>query len=83
MTGRNIVAVLAALLLAAVASGQTGDLPTIAGIVAASGDGFDDDNSDFDILLAAVVVAELVEVLKSFVNQLRDLFPVLACLFDQ
>lgn len=33
---------------------------TIAEIVAASGDGFDDDNGDFDMLLAALTAADLV-----------------------
>ena len=37
--------------------------PTIAGIVAASGEGFDSDGGDFDILLAAVDAAGLTEAL--------------------
>ena len=39
-------------------------LPTIAGIVAASGDGFDSNDQDFDILLQAVQTAGLVDALN-------------------
>ncbi|RBI83252.1 hypothetical protein DRV85_16765 [Rhodosalinus halophilus] len=39
------------------------DAPSLAGIVAASGAGFDDDGSDFDILLAAVQTAGLTAAL--------------------
>lgn len=39
--------------------------PTIAGIVAASGSGFDDRGGDYDVLLAAVSVADLVGVLDN------------------
>ncbi|MGD1944636.1 MAG: fasciclin domain-containing protein [Leptolyngbyaceae cyanobacterium] len=39
-------------------------LPTIAGIVAASGDGFDRNDQDFDILLQAVQTAGLVDALN-------------------
>lgn len=39
--------------------------PTIAGIVAASGDGFDTNGDDYDVLLAAVQAAGLVEVLDT------------------
>ena len=39
-------------------------LPTIAGIVAASGDGFDSNDQDFDILLQAVQTAGLVDTLN-------------------
>ena len=39
--------------------------PTIAGLVAASGDDFDDNPDDFDILLAAVTAADLVGALDA------------------
>lgn len=39
-------------------------LPTIAGIVASSGDGFDDNDGDFDMLLAAAKAAGLVDALN-------------------
>ena len=39
------------------------DVPTITGTVAASGPGFDNDNTDFDLLLASVVTAGLDGVL--------------------
>jgi serralysin len=39
--------------------------PTIAGIVASSGSGFDTTGSDFDVLLAAVSAADLVETLDT------------------
>lgn len=38
---------------------------TIAGIVAASGDGFDQDVGDFDVLLAALQAADLVDALSN------------------
>ncbi|MBM7070161.1 fasciclin domain-containing protein [Actibacterium sp. 188UL27-1] len=41
------------------------DAPTLAGIVAANGAGFDDNGGDFDILLAAVNLAGLTETLDS------------------
>lgn len=41
------------------------ELPTIAGIVAASGGTFDQDNTDFDLLLNAVQAAGLVGVLDN------------------
>lgn len=40
------------------------DAPSIAGIVAASGSGFDTNNADFDILLQAVTTANLVGALS-------------------
>ena len=39
------------------------NLPTIAGIVSQSGDGFDNNSQDFDILLEALETADLVEAL--------------------
>ncbi len=39
------------------------DAPSITGIVAASGEGFDDNNADYDILLEAVKTAGLAETL--------------------
>ena len=41
------------------------DAPTITGLVAASGMGTDDDNTDFDILLAAVQTAGLGDLLNT------------------
>ncbi|MEM9060739.1 MAG: fasciclin domain-containing protein [Pseudomonadota bacterium] len=41
------------------------DVPSITGLVAASGDGPDDDNTDFDLLLAAVQTALLADVLDT------------------
>ncbi len=41
------------------------ELPTIAGIVASSGDGFDDISTDFDILLKAAQTANLVGALDN------------------
>ncbi|WP_342077705.1 fasciclin domain-containing protein [Yoonia sp. SS1-5] len=41
------------------------DAPSITDIVAASGEGFDDNNADFDILLEAVKTAGLAETLAS------------------
>ncbi|MEM1159889.1 MAG: fasciclin domain-containing protein [Pseudomonadota bacterium] len=41
------------------------DAPTIAGIVAASGAGPDENNADFDLLLAALQTANLVDVLDT------------------
>ncbi|MEM9926339.1 MAG: fasciclin domain-containing protein [Cyanobacteria bacterium P01_D01_bin.50] len=41
------------------------NLPTIAGIVSQSGDGFDNNSSDFDILLEALKTADLVEALDN------------------
>ena len=41
------------------------DPASIAGIVAASGDGFDSNGGDFDVLLAAVSTAGLVETLDT------------------
>ncbi len=63
------------------------DAPTIAGIVASSGDGFDADGTDFDILLKAAQTADLVGALDdetadltafaptdtAFINLARDL----------
>jgi uncharacterized surface protein with fasciclin (FAS1) repeats len=46
-------------------AGAKPDRPTIAGIVASSGDGFDRKGRDYDVLLAAVETAGLVEVLDS------------------
>ncbi|MEM6437331.1 MAG: fasciclin domain-containing protein [Cyanobacteria bacterium P01_A01_bin.123] len=40
-------------------------MATISGIVASSGDGFDDNNQDFDILLRALQSANLVEALDN------------------
>lgn len=51
---------------AGAAARQTEDgQPSIAGIVAASGSGFDTTGADFDVLLAAVSAAGLVETLDS------------------
>ena len=61
--------------------------PTIAGIVASSGDGFDANGGDYDVLLAAVTAAGLVDTLdtpgldvtvwapkdRAFVKTARDL----------
>ncbi len=41
------------------------DVPTITGLVAASGDGPDDDNTDFDLLLASVQAAGLADTLDA------------------
>lgn len=68
-------------------AGATSGRPTIAGVVASSGDGFDTRGSDYDILLAAVQAADLVETLdtaglnvtvwapndRAFVTTARDL----------
>lgn len=51
---------------AGASAGQAeGDQPTIAGIVAASGEGFDTNGGDYDVLLAAVTAADLVETLDT------------------
>lgn len=51
---------------AGAAPAQTeGDQPTIAGIVASSGEGFDTFGGDYDVLLAAVTAADLVETLDT------------------
>lgn len=51
---------------ASAAPGQGEDtLPTIAGIVASSGSGFDTNGGDYDVLLAAVSAAGLVETLDT------------------
>ena len=39
---------------------SSSNLPTIAGIVSQSGNEFDDNNQDFDILLEALETADLV-----------------------
>jgi len=43
---------------------STSNQPTIAGIVSQSGNGFDSNNQDFDILLEALKTADLVEALN-------------------
>ncbi len=43
----------------------TGSRPTIAGIVASSGSGFDTTGGDYDVLLAAVTAAGLVDTLNT------------------
>ncbi len=51
---------------AGASAGQAeGGQPTIAGIVAASGEGFDTNGGDYDVLLAAVTAADLVETLDT------------------
>jgi len=49
--------------------------PTIAGLVAASGPGFDDNSADFDILLAAVSAAGLVDALSDLTADLTVFAP--------
>ncbi len=48
-----------------IANTDPASLPTIAGLVAASGGTFDDDRGDFDILLNAVIAAGLVDALDN------------------
>ncbi len=71
-TAGMVAAVAAVSLVAGVFSAPAGaarqserTLPTIAGIVASSGSGFDTTGSDFDVLLAAVSAADLVETLDT------------------
>ncbi|MFK7835540.1 MAG: fasciclin domain-containing protein [Sulfitobacter sp.] len=52
-----------------------GNSPSITGIVAASGDGFDNDSSDFDILLAAVQAAGLADALDAAAADLTVFAP--------
>jgi uncharacterized surface protein with fasciclin (FAS1) repeats len=77
---------LAMMLAFAPAASAVGERPTIAGIVAGSGD-FDNRGADFDILLQAVVAADLVDALddpqssltvfapsdRAFIRTARDL----------
>ncbi len=64
MIARHFLAIGFALLLAGPVAAMDSDKPTIAGIVAASGDGFDFNVNDFDVLLAAVTAAGLVDALS-------------------
>ncbi|MBT9311808.1 fasciclin domain-containing protein [Leptothoe kymatousa] len=50
-------------------------IPTIAGIVAQSGEGFDNNNQDFDILLTALQTAGLVEALDDADTDLNVFAP--------
>lgn len=61
------VAVIAGVFSAPAGAARQGevDRPTIAEIVASSGSGFDNSGADFDVLLAAVTAADLVETLDT------------------
>ncbi len=61
------VAVIAGVFSAPAGAARQGevDRPTIAEIVASSGSGFDNTGADFDVLLAAVTAADLVETLDT------------------
>jgi uncharacterized surface protein with fasciclin (FAS1) repeats len=63
---RSLGLAAAALLVAAPAAGAApaSSQPTIAGVVAASGNAFDGNGADFDVLLAAVKAAGLVDALN-------------------
>lgn len=50
---------------AASSQAPEGEQPTIAGIVASSGEGFDTNGGDYDVLLAAVTAADLVDTLNT------------------
>jgi len=56
--------------------------PTIAGLVAASGPGFDANGADFDILLAAVSAAGLVEALSDLSADLTVFAPTDAAFLE-
>ena len=59
------VSVIAGVFSAPAGAARESGRPTIAGIVASSGSGFDTTGSDFDVLLAAVSAADLVGTLDT------------------
>ncbi|MEM1437144.1 MAG: fasciclin domain-containing protein [Pseudomonadota bacterium] len=75
MISRLLLAAVLSLSVAGPAAAQASEKPTIAGIVSASGDGFDFNINDFDVLLAAVKAAGLVDALSDPQAQLTVFAP--------